>query len=67
METSQAESQTDSYFPKQKRCKRHTYSKTNYNKIKVILFVSLLKLGLVWKENIAPIGSKFFPLRVDPF
>ena len=42
METSLAESQTDSYFPtkwpngypKQKRCKRHTHSKTNYNKKK---------------------------------
>ena len=42
METSLAESQTDSYFPtkwsngypKQKRCKRHTHSKTNYNKNK---------------------------------
>ena len=41
MEASLAESQTDSYFPtkwpngypKQKRCKRHTHSKTNYNKI----------------------------------
>ena len=42
IETSLAESQTDSYFPtkwpngypKQKRCKRHTHSKTNYNKNK---------------------------------
>ena len=42
METSLAESQTDSYFPtkwpngyqKKKRCKRHTHSKTNYNKNK---------------------------------
>ena len=41
METSLAESQTDSYFPikwpngypKQKTCKRHTHSKTNFNKI----------------------------------
>ena len=39
METSLAESQTDSYFStkwlsKTKRCKRHTHSKTNYNKKK---------------------------------
>ena len=42
METSLAESQKDSYFPtkwpngypKQKRFKRHTHSKTNYNKNK---------------------------------
>ena len=41
MEKSLAESQTDSYFPikwpngypKTKRCKRHTHSKTNYKKI----------------------------------
>ena len=42
IETSLTERQTDSYFPtkwpngypKQKRCKRHTISKTNYNKNK---------------------------------
>ena len=42
METSIAESQTDSSFPtkwpngflKQQKCKQHTHSKTNYNKNK---------------------------------
>ena len=54
METSLAESQTDSYFPtkwpngypKQKRCKRHTRSKTNYNKNKPW---QKNRLGSQWK------------------
>ena len=30
-------------------------------------FISLLKKGLLLKERICSLGSKFFPLRVDPF
>ena len=56
METSLAESQTDSYFPtvvkclsKTKRCKRHTHSKTNYNKNKP------------WQKNrLGTVSEKYF-------
>ena len=56
METSLAESQTDSYFhkvakwlSKVKRCKLHTHSKTNYNKNKP------------WQKNrLGAVSEKFF-------
>ena len=57
METSLAESQTNSYFPtkwpngypKQKRCKRHTHSKTNFNKNKP------------WQKNrLGTVSEKYF-------
>ena len=56
MEASLAESQTDSYFPtvakwlfKTKRCKRHTHSKSNYNKNKP------------WQKNrLGTVSEKYF-------
>ena len=56
METLLAESQTDSHFPtvakwlsETKRCKRHTHSKTNYNKNKP------------WQKNsLGTVSEKYF-------
>ena len=64
METSLAESQTDSYFPtkwpngypKQKRCQRHTHSKTNYNKNK-----------LRQKNRLGTVSEKYFTGGLNRF
>ena len=56
MDTSLAESQTDSYFPTKwpngypkQPCKRHTHSKTNYNKNKS------------WQKNVlGTVSEKYF-------